>query len=433
MSYQTTQFVDKQILTHDDMNNIIMGIDESQKFDWKGKTIAFWGDSVTAAGNGDFEYPYTGQSTWQTLVGQYFQCSKLYVRGVGGQTFKWVTSGSVTFVDSTGNMVSRNDSYTYDNYEGNVEVPDGCVAVRGCGCSYLRISTMFPEAIRNDIDCVFMIYHNDASVSTKGQTVSWIAKDKTDPEWAASEYYATYGGDYNIATTAGAIASTIMKMQALLPNAVIVLGTPCGGRGTTGALNPGQTSSENYNVELKDLVLAVGSQFGVPVIDVFGTSGINGLNRNQYIYDGIHPNKYGNAMLAKAVIGGLKGILPLTYTNRKPDTITGAITIAHRTVSAYQGVDGFVAGQKYNFKLKPNYTGSLTLYYGYPNRTQANGFDVTTSPTAFSGSCTANTELTGTFTIPTTLNASNKEIEIIVIRTHTDNKVTVEYEFTKVT
>lgn len=33
MSYQTTKFVDKQVLTHDDMNNIIMGIDESQKFE----------------------------------------------------------------------------------------------------------------------------------------------------------------------------------------------------------------------------------------------------------------------------------------------------------------------------------------------------------------------------------------------------------------
>ena len=73
----------------------------------------------------------------------------------------------------------------------------------------------------------------------------------------------------------------------------------------------------------------------------------------------------------------------------------------------------------------------MTLYYGYPNRTKSNGFDVVTSPSAFNGKCTKDTPLTGTFTIPTTLNANNKEFEIIVIRTNTADKVTVEYEFTK--
>ena len=49
----------------------------------------------------------------------------------------------------------------------------------------------------------------------------------------------------------------------------------------------------------------------IPCIDVFGTTGINNINSKDYITDGTHPYTIqGNKALARAVIGGLKGIIP---------------------------------------------------------------------------------------------------------------------------
>lgn len=433
MSYTRPILVDGETPLNKDLFDIICdGIDESQKFDWKGKTIAFWGDSVTAAGNGDFTFPFSGSPTWPNLVSKYFRCAKSYVRGIGGQTYKWGSGGgSVSFIKENGNLHSRNDGYTYENYAGNVTVPDGCVAVRGCSCSYLRISKMFPESIRNDIDCVFVIFHNDGAASTKGQTVEWITDSQADPEWYASEYYATYGGDYNISTTAGGIISTVMKLQAVLPNAVIVIGTPVGGNGSTGLLNPDQSKgNEKKMIELRDLVKEVSAQFGIPCIDVFGTCGINGLNREQYIIDSIHPNKYGHSMMARSVIGGLKNIVPAVYTNRTPNNITGTATISTSTVEQMQqGIEGFIAGDTYEYTITPHYTGNLTVYYGYYDYRQSRGYSIVTSPTVRSGSCTAEVPITGTFTIPETMNTNGEPFSLIVLRTHQNTAVSVDYEF----
>ena len=297
---------------------------ETLSNDWNGKILTTYGDSVTALQGGDFSYPYdlTNTERWGNRVANYLKMSKHYGRGIGGQKYAWGTNGgAITWVyKDTGIMYNRNDAFNLDNWDGSSlptawtdaqknTVLNGLangtmLSIRGCACSWLRITSMYPESIKNSIDAVFVMFHND---SVDGNEFSWVEGDTTDPEWAASSYYATYGGDYNISTLEGGIASTIMKLQAWLPNAVIILGTPINGQGTTGQLRPDANGLYKQVQHVKN----VGLRFSIPVIDVYATCGINGLNRTEYITDGIHPySVVGSKMIARAIIGGFKTILP---------------------------------------------------------------------------------------------------------------------------
>lgn len=277
--------------------------EETNIGNWNEKIWAAYGDSITAISNGDGL-----KLGWAAFVNDALEFGNFYGRGIGGQTFEWGTDGgSVAFINtSDGTYNSRNDSYTLDSYTGTV--PDGCTAVRGAFCSWLRITTMFPASIKNSINMVFIMGGtNDTYSATEAE---FVANDTTDTEWAASDYYSTYSGDYNISTFKGAVASTVMKIQAWMPHAVIVLGTPLNGRGTSGAI--GTTLGGNdYQVASAIKELAV--KLGCPCIDVYGTCGINPLNRTQYISDAVHPYMLtGKYMLARSVISGLRAICPIT-------------------------------------------------------------------------------------------------------------------------
>lgn len=297
---------------------------ETLSNDWNGKVLTTYGDSVTALQGGDFSYPYdlTNTQKWGNRVAGYFKMSKHYGRGVGGQKYAWGTNGgAVTWVyKDTGIMINRNDAFNLDSWDGSSfpstwtdaqkntilnGLADGSViSIRGCACSWLRITSMYPASIKDSIDVVFVMFHND---SVDGNEFAWVEGDTTDPEWAASSYYSTYGGDYNISTLEGGIVSTIMKLQAWMPNAVIILGTPINGQGTTGQLRPDANGLYKQVQHVKN----VGLRFSIPVIDVYATCGINGLNRTEYITDGIHPYSVaGSKMVARAIIGGFKTILP---------------------------------------------------------------------------------------------------------------------------
>lgn len=279
---------------------------------WNGKKLATYGDSVTAINNGDFTPPYDISDTnWGNKVASYFSMAAQYGRGIGGQGFRWVTGvgngGSVSFINADGTYNSRNDNYNYDNYTGSV--PSGCTKVRGCMCSWLRITTMFPASIKDTIDVILIMAHND---NVDGTDVAWVESDNTDTEWAASSYYSTYGGDYNINTLQGGIASTIMKLQAWMPQACLILMTPISGRGNSSApnsLNPAMVNTLYPQVEH---VKVIHEKLSIPLIDMYGNDGINGLNRTTYIADIIHPYTVaGSKMLARTVVGGMKSIMPM--------------------------------------------------------------------------------------------------------------------------
>ena len=427
----------KLIITYTDGTQISAGtvIDEEEKtyYDWAGKTIAFYGDSVVGQTNGDWANP-SGSTNWATQIGDYFDFAKVYSRGIGGQYYRWGNAGgSVAFIDSqSGNYKNRLDGSAYDDYIG--EIPEGCVAIRGSSCSYLRISTMFPESIREEIDCVFVMFHNDSAYGTEieNETVVWESNSTADPEWVASDYYQKYGGDYNISTTAGGIASTIMKLQAVLPHATIVFGTPISGRGKTGVINPDMSDALSQGtLALRNLVLKVSGDFSIPCIDVYSTCGINGLNRDQYICDGIHPNRYGGEMLARSIIAGLKNVMPLQRSPMVNGVISGTTQFAHSTVSVgAQGILGFEAGKTYEYTLTTNYNGKISLYYAYKDTSKPQGFSVLLQPMAMNSViCEAGVPIMGSFTVPESTNDNGDMISLIVIRTYTNEYVSISYSF----
>ena len=306
----------------------IVGLDEkikeliSQMSDWNDKVLSTYGDSITAENNGNFEYPYQNISTnWGNRVADYFRMAKQYGRGIGGQGYKWNTGvgrgGSVSWVNTTGVLINRLDEFNYDNWDGTtypsgvtpeMEQQGTAIRIRGCLSSWLRITKMFPASIKDTIDVVLVMAHNDDYDSTP---CSFVANDTTDTEWANSgnDYYGKINGDYNINTFKGGVASTLMKLQLWMPNAVIVLMTGVSGQGTTGELNLNINYSGGLNKA--EAIREMSKLTSIPCIDTYASDGINGWNRTAYISDNIHPNTtYGRKMFARAIIGGMKTILP---------------------------------------------------------------------------------------------------------------------------
>lgn len=291
--------------------------------DWQSKKIATYGDSVTAICNGNFDKPFTNHlnSRWANWVADYFKMSSQYGRGIGAQGYSWKTTqpngGSVCWLTPEGNFIARLDKYSYNSWDG-VTYPSGVTAemesqgnairVRGCLASWLRITKMFPSEIKDSIDAVLVMAHNDVYDTNECQ---FVENDTTDSEWAdsGSEYYGKINGDYNINTFKGGVASTIMKLQLWMPNAIIILMTGISGQGDAGSLNMdiNQESSINKANAIKEMSLLC----SVPCIDVFANDGMNGWNRTKYITDTIHPyTTAGGKMIARAIIGGMKTIIP---------------------------------------------------------------------------------------------------------------------------
>lgn len=331
-------------ISNDGLHVIDITCDTLLRKDWYGKTMATYGDSVTAINNGNWERPYVFDNTvagngvalknwmWGNRVASYFCFKKHYGRGFGGQWWKWNTDhkkadGSFKLggdlckfntVTGCGGAAGGTDvgggQYDYDDYLANpsiISLGQNEVACRGSLCSWNRIQTCFSASIKDSIDIVLIINHND---KVDDGDITWIDNSNVDTEWAASgiNYYGKVTGDYNIETLKGAIASTIMKLQMWMPQAVIVVCTPISGSGTTDQLNKTGFGLYRAVAPTKDACL----KMSIPCIDVFGTDGINGINRISYIADGIHPyTKEGSKMIARAIIGGLKCIEPKDLFN----------------------------------------------------------------------------------------------------------------------
>jgi hypothetical protein len=267
---------------------------------WNGKKWVAYGDSITAISNGN-----ELNNGWAKYVNDKYDFAGFYGRGIGGQKFSWGTNGgSVSFINNGGTFNSRNDNYNKDNYNG--AIPQGTTACRGAFCSWDRITQMIPETIKDTIDLIYIMGGTNDSVDNT--EVEWVENDATDTEWVASAYYSAYGGDFNISTLKGGVASTIMKMQAWCPNAIIVIGTPLSGSGANGVINKNIVTNE---YEKSQIIKDVTSKMSIPTIDINATCGINGFNRLVYITDEVHPySEDGKKMLARAVIGGFRTIEP---------------------------------------------------------------------------------------------------------------------------
>lgn len=298
ISYEKQDVFCKQDPVHSIGNKEIAVVDRENT--WNGRVWAAYGDSIAAISNGN-----ALNVGWAAYVNKAHKFSGFYGRSIGGQRYSWGNAGgAVAFINADGSFNSRKDSYNLDNYTG--DIPDGCTAVRGAFCSWSRITAMFPESMKESVDMVFIMGGTNDELNDT--PVQFIKGAQTDPEWAASEQYAVYGGDYNINTLRGGMASTVMKFHAWMPNAVIVIGTNLSGKGSVGEVGTDLDISE-YRKALIEKEMA--SRMSCPCIDVYSTCGINPWNSTEYINDGVHPYmESGEMMLGRTITGGLNSITP---------------------------------------------------------------------------------------------------------------------------
>lgn len=274
-----------------------------------GKTLAFYGDSITAQNNGDFLDGNYGDS-WAGYFARYVSADSYYARGVGGQTYKWNDTCWYTEVGTNGKYKNR---YKYDesgnatNSAINTSTTDEEIALiesalgceievhRGCFCSWDRITTMFPESIKDSIDTLFIMggtndFSSVEEVENTGNDGStkplFSSLNITDTDWVSSSSYI--GGDYDITTTWGAMASTIMKFKVWMPNCKIVILTPIerGGDNYNHKVNNNGATTH----DLAEQVMSVARWCDTEAWNMFAECGIDLFNASVMLSDGVHPN-----------------------------------------------------------------------------------------------------------------------------------------------
>lgn len=123
----------------------------------------------------------------------------------------------------------------------------------------------------------------------------------------------TYGENgYTKTTFKGGIAYIIQRLQDVAPNTKIIFGTQLSGDGGNVSVeNMTHLATNSLGLTPLDYVNAmkdVCEEFSIPCVDVFGTCGINQLNRASYIKDTVHPNDEGIKKIENAIYTGLKNL-----------------------------------------------------------------------------------------------------------------------------
>ena len=294
---------------------------------WADKNVVYFGDSITAQGN-------TMQGGYPFFVSKEIPFANNYCRGVGGQFYMWNDGGWYCKKNGDGGYINR-----YKAVDGSISTANGQTNIgstsdaeiqaiqdvlgyeielhRGCFCSWDRIKAMIPSSIRNTIDLVILMGGtNDHSAVEEtpsdeniGGTVEWSATNITDTDWKNDTTFYN-GGDFDVTTFVGAIASTIMKMQTWCPNAVVVLATPFS-RWDVGTHAQYKNSHGITLRDVSNIEIDVARYMDIPYMDINSQSGVNAWNYTKYVSDGVHPNTEGQKMLARAVANGIISIVPI--------------------------------------------------------------------------------------------------------------------------
>ena len=271
--------------------------------DLYGTTLLTYGDSITVIGNGD-----SNCRGWQKHVCDYFGIPTHYGRGIGASTITWRNDSDVWYSNPDGSYNSRGATPPVGTAGVDYIVHDPADGKPSSFCSWDRIKTMIPDAIKDDIDLILIMGGTNDRIASKpiGSGIpQWSASNITDGVWVNDADYN--GGDFDILTYRGALASTIMKMQLRCPSATVVVCTPLSGYGITENITA--DSNGKTLIDFVNATIEVAQMMSAPCIDVYGTCGINQLNFTGKITDGTHPYSLeGCKLLGGAVTGGLSAV-----------------------------------------------------------------------------------------------------------------------------
>lgn len=233
--------------------------------------------NITVFGDSIMENANEGFDGWGTQLKEIVPYNKFVAVSIGGTRFRH------------GKTIKFPEGFKNGDSLGNIDGSNSPGDLPSSFCDWYRIDLTIPE----DSDIIILgTGVNDLEPNWVQPNVgdySFSSENTTDADWIKSKYYSQYNGDYNINTIRGAFMSTVMKLQAKAPNAKIFWCNWCNSRGDTG-----KKGTDTKNKEDNDMLLSILSECanlcGVEVIDLFGESGINPMNRDIYIADSIHPN-----------------------------------------------------------------------------------------------------------------------------------------------
>ena len=285
---------------------------------WNDKILGLLGDSITQLNNGDegdnWQLP---NQSWAWYIKNNLSLKEIVPRGIGG-----------TVMQHRYSSTPHNEKF---NEFGQIATDGVQINYTGM-CDWQRIVTQFPTAIKDSIDGIILMGGtNDLMQNIElGNSVEFEEYDgsQTDPnnydvEWIHSDYYN--GGDFKIMTYLGAVCSAIMKLQAWMPKATIIIATPLSG--VAGTEDNGKNTTkrwkninDNTSQDFAKKAIEAANYMSVPVIDINQLCGINPFNRRFFIADGVHPyaitdgeevrHNNGNVSMARIFIGELSRILP---------------------------------------------------------------------------------------------------------------------------
>ncbi len=260
----------------------------------KNKKVVTFGDSMFLNGNAKYS------NSWQEIMRDYFEFENIVSVGIGGSGFVWDEKKGYDMPIS--HVLGENLPYN----SGISETANHNSAF----CSWYRISNTVPSDSNIIIIGTGTNDYGAEEFPSDNSDLNFITGSNIDSEWAKSKYYSEFGGDYNIKTRRGSILSCIMKMQYQAPNAMVILMNFPNTRLENGTgKNATSTQATPLQKPILDAMEYVHKWWGIPLIDLISTSGINPLNRAKYCIDGIHPNEKGYKLFANAVIAGLKPLL----------------------------------------------------------------------------------------------------------------------------
>lgn len=290
---------------------------------WAGKCIAFYGDSVTYIGQGTgtsmghASSPYVADwgNNWQLYIAKYLGLKEFYSRGVGSAMYEYQNWVQYAHTE-TGYSGDR--PYPFVSFD-EAEEKEGFTKTHGYLAAWDRIKAQFPASIKDTIDAIFIMDSNSASNHTTDdfQTPAFIEGATKDSDWAADNTYNVFGGDYDITTFAGAICSMIMKLQAWMPNAQIIIGSQISGRGDDSI--SGAARGENFTkldearrgMYCAEKTRKIAGMMSIPYIPVWETMSVNPLNRKGKISDIVHPyTKAGGYRVGKTIAQYLMNFTP---------------------------------------------------------------------------------------------------------------------------
>lgn len=318
------------------------------KTNWWGKEFLCYGDSISALNNSvkfppyplDDQWPYS----WAAMTAVILGFKRVRGRGVGGSTCAFTDDPWYWYANSEGEYVGDDDN----------PQPPGTTAHLQFHSSWSRLSVMIPNDYNGLITLMPGVNDWASNVEIETERPVWVNGSTVDTDWGSSPKYL--GGDFDVTKFKGAVASMIMKTQILAPNANIVVLTPISGRQNESGSPFDQMANGSGKtiLDFANAVKEVAQFMSVPCIDIFGTTGINQINRGSYIADVVHPYTVnGRNAIARAIVSGLLGIYPNFWNDISidPGPIIGQgywIDYNTEVQTNFDGTSEWISGTTFN-------------------------------------------------------------------------------------